>query len=178
MGREFASLTPATGAAYAAAGFYPPQDIIGPYLRLRSSRLRSISSPLRGSLGQQPRGAVVSAAMVGPRVGGALRAAVVVRESVPCVAGGGGLVARGSATLPPPTRLLGDAVRFAPAPPLSPPLKSAAGRSSARECNAENSRPAVGWGRKLASGGEFFWREGKALFRDLSLICHKPNFQP
>jgi hypothetical protein len=54
------------------------------------------------------------------------------------------MVARGSATLPPPTRLLGDADRFAPAPPLSPPLKSAAGRNAARGCDAE----------KLASGGE------------------------
>jgi hypothetical protein len=45
----------------------------------------------------------------------------------------GWLVARGSAALPPPTRLLGDADRFAPAPPLSPPLKSAAGENADRD---------------------------------------------
>ena len=46
---------------------------------------RSLSTtPLRGSRGQQPRGAAVSAAMVAPCAGDVLRAAVVVRKSVPC----------------------------------------------------------------------------------------------
>lgn len=55
---------------------------------------RSLSTtPLRGSRGQQPRGAAVSAAMVAPRVGGVLRAAVVDRRSVPCHLRGGGSVA-------------------------------------------------------------------------------------
>jgi len=48
--------------------------------------------PLRGR-GQQPRGAVVSAAMVSPRVAGALRAAVVIWRSVPFHLRGGGSVA-------------------------------------------------------------------------------------
>jgi hypothetical protein len=55
---------------------------------------RSLSTtPLRGSRGQQPRGAAVSAAMIAPSAGDVLRAAVLDRRSVPCHLRGGGSVA-------------------------------------------------------------------------------------
>ena len=57
---------------------------------------RSLSTtPLRGSRGQQPRGAAVSAAMIAPCAGDVLRAAVVARKPVFMrFRRGGGMVAR------------------------------------------------------------------------------------
>lgn len=59
--------------------------------------------------------------MIAPRVGGALRAAVVVRRSVPCHLRGGGSVAvcralRGAPPTPPPTllRSLGESLSLSP----------------------------------------------------------------
>ena len=89
---------------------------------------RSLSAtPLRGSRGQQPRGAAVSAAMVAPRVDEVLRAAVVDRRSVPCHLRGGGSVAvcrslEGRATHAPPhpaplARGIANALPSLPSPP-------------------------------------------------------------
>jgi len=88
-----------------------------------------------GSLGQQPCGAAVSAAMVAPCVDGVLRAAIVVREPLPSVHGVGVVVGscrQTAATSPRPPLLLRVSNRFA-LPPLIRPTnrnRSIAGKTS------------------------------------------------
>ena len=98
------------------------------------SVIGSAPAPLRGSWCQQPRGAAVSAAMIAPCADEVVRAAVVARK--PVFMGfrrGGGMVARVGAKLIhiAPTHRDCSAMRIAnaPAPPLSPPQKSAANNS-------------------------------------------------
>ena len=108
---------------------------------------RSLSTtPLRGSRGQQPRGAPVSAAMVAPCAGEVLRAAVLDREPLPCACGvWGRLVAWRVAELRPraPTHPASLAAGFAslPTAPLPPTKKSAQqGHAQRRKAVAEVGR--------------------------------------
>ena len=84
-------------------------------------------TPLRGSLGQQLRGAAVSAAMIAPCVGEVLRAAVVARKAVFMrFRRGGGMLARvgGKLLHIAPTHRNCSAMRIANAPtPAQPPTK-------------------------------------------------------
>jgi len=97
---------------------------------------RSLSAaPLHGSLGQQPCGAAVTAAMVAPCVDGVLRAAIVDREPLPSVHGVGVVVGscrQTAATSPRPPLLLRVSNRFALPPLIRPTIssRSIAGKTS------------------------------------------------
>lgn len=87
-----------------------PDLIYAIYEPVLRSVFGSAPAPLRGSWGQQPRGAAVSAAMIAPCAGKVPLAAVVDRESMRCGYGGVWSVAV--------CRVLADA------PPTPPPTRS------------------------------------------------------
>jgi len=178
--REFAALTPATGAAYRRRGSIPHR----PLSDLTSAFAPVACAPFR--LRCADRGASSHAGLWFRRRGSGL---VLVEPCAPpswfgsrfhaLLAGvGWWLVAPPHCPHPPGC----SAMRFASLPHRrsAPPAKIS---------SRQKGRPWMRALKKLASAGEvgnensrpeesFFWREGKALFRDLSLICHKPNFQP